>query len=628
MVSPSSCVSSLSLLLLPLLLCLGPARGCPARCDCSVQTRSVSCHRRRLATVPEGIPIETRSLDLSKNRLRSLAPQNFSQLQQLEDLDLSANLLSSVEPGSFRAQPRLRALRLRGNQLTLLPHGALAGLTELLLLDLSQNKLVILLDGTFEEQRRLHTLELSDNELVFIAPRAFLGLVSLRQFTLARCNLSAVPSQSLAHMHNLEGLRLTQLNIAEVPAHAFRNMPQLRRLELDRWPALDGLPGPALQGLNLSALSVTHTNLSAVPALGHMRHLTHVNMSYSSIRVLRAGALHGLARLQELRLRMSLLERIEPNVFLGAASLRLLDVTANRLATLERAAFPPALNLSLRTLMIGRNPLVCDCRLRWMLQSAPPVLHVNDKKNPDDAQPECNTPAALAGKPLLEVAAEPHLLRLATCTRPRVIAVATQPAQVEEGRRAWLNCSADGSPPPTLSWVTPTRRHLTTKSTGRVVVHGDGSLEVRVAERQDSGVYICVASNPAGNASLSASLAVKSVASRDGPPGANRSSHYDYPDTYDGSGDGNVSLRGNATDRYARVRVVLDFTTILVSTAMGCLSFLGVVLFCFLLLFAWSRGKGKHRGSVDIQYVPRKRKGGGTEVPETSGPRRVNMKMI
>ncbi|XP_076156250.1 leucine-rich repeat and immunoglobulin-like domain-containing nogo receptor-interacting protein 2b [Alosa pseudoharengus] len=625
-----------ALLLLVALVCPGPVGGCPARCECSVPTRSVSCHRRKLATVPEGIPIETRLLDLSKNRLRSLAPQNFSQLQQLEDLDLSANLLASVEPGSFRAQPRMRALRLRGNQLTLLPRGALAGLGELRLLDLSQNKLVILLDGAFEEQQRLETLELSDNELVFVAPRAFSGLLSLRQLTLERCNLSAIPGQALAQLRALETLRLSQLaNVAEVPPHAFRNMPRLRHLALERLPLLEALPSPAFLGLNLTTLAITQTNLSAVPTLGHLRHLTFLNLSHSRVRVLRAGGLRGLARLEELHLRSAALERIEPDAFLGAPSLRMLDVSSNRLATLERAAFPEGHDLSLQTLRIGRNPLVCDCRLRWLLQRAPPLLHTAvDKRSPtpDDVPPECSAPASLASKSLREVWSSAQLARLVVCTKPRVIAVATQPVQVEEGQRAWLNCSADGAPPPTVSWVTPSRRHLTTKSTGRVVVHGDGSLEVRVAERQDSGVYVCVASNPAGNASLSASLAVKSLPARDRALLANRSLHYDYQDAdYHGNGDSaahNASLHGNSTDRYARVRVALDFTTILVSTAMGCLSFLGVVLFCFLLLFAWSRGKGKHRGSVDIQYVPRKRKTGGNELPETSGPRRVNMKMI
>ncbi|XP_030628579.1 leucine-rich repeat and immunoglobulin-like domain-containing nogo receptor-interacting protein 2b [Chanos chanos] len=600
------CVLGFSLL--PLLLFPSPVHSCPTRCECSVHTRSVSCHRKRLVQVPEGIPIETRSLDLSKNRLRTITPQNFSSLLLLEELDLSSNLIASIESGSFRAQPRLRSLRLRSNQLTLLPRGALAGLGELTLLDVSQNRLVILLDYAFEEQRRLRVLELTDNELVFIAPRAFSGLSSLRSLTLQRCNLSAVPTHALAHLHGLTTLRLRELGIADLQPHPFKGLGRLRHLEVDSWPELEAIPTPALQGLNLSTLSITRTNISLVPMIRHLIFLTHLNVSYSRVRVLPAGWLRGLERLEELRVRQAQLQNVESGAFQGALSLRLLDLSHNHLTTLEMSTIPTPDNL--QSLLIGQNPLVCDCRLRWLLQRTPPFLF-------GEVQPECSAPAALAKKPLREVV-EPLLSRYVTCTKPRVVSVATQPSQAEEGQRAWLHCSAVGAPPPSVSWVTPHRRHITIKSTGRLIVHNNGSLEFRVAEPQDSGVYICVASNPAGNTTLSVSLAVKSLGVRDRALYMNRSMTFDP--------DYNISFT-NGTERYT-IRVVLDFTTILVSTAMGCLSFLGVVLFCFLLLFAWSRGKGKHRGSVDIQYVPRKRKGANTEIAETSGPRRVNMKMI
>uniref|UniRef100_A0A8B9RAV2 Leucine rich repeat and Ig domain containing 2b n=1 Tax=Astyanax mexicanus TaxID=7994 RepID=A0A8B9RAV2_ASTMX len=601
-----SCAVGLSLL--PLVLFPCPAQACPARCECSVPTRSVLCHRKRLAQVPEGIPIETRLLDLSKNRLRIVTPQNFSSLLMLEELDLSNNLLSSVEPGSFRAQPRLRTLRLRANQLTLLPRGALAGLSELTLLDVSQNRLVILLDYGFEEQRRLRVLELADNELVFIAPRAFSGLPALRSLTLQRCNLSAVPGHALAHLHGLTNLRLRELDIAELPPHAFKGLGRLRNLEIDRWPALEGVPGPALQGLNLSSLYITHTNLSVAPALSHLPYLTHLNLSYSRLRVLPSGWLRGMDRLEVVHVRQAQLERVEPQALQGALSLRLLDLCQNRLKTLERSVLPTS--LVVQSLLIGQNPLVCDCRLHWLLQRTPPLLY-------GEVEPQCSAPTTLAGKSFSEVV-KPRFFQYVVCTKPRVISMSTYPAQAEEGQRAWLYCSSDGTPRPSISWLTPHRRYITTKSTGRVVVHVNGSLEFKMAEPQDSGIYICVASNPAGNATLSISMAVKSLGIRDGALYANRSFLFD-PD-YNSS-------QINGTERYT-IRMVLDFTTILVSTAMGCLSFLGVVLFCFLLLFAWSRGKGKHRGSVDIQYVPRKRKGANSELTETSGPRRVNMKMI
>lgn len=49
-----------------------PGHGLPARCECSAQDRAVLCHRKRFVAVPEGIPTETRLLDLGKNRIKTL----------------------------------------------------------------------------------------------------------------------------------------------------------------------------------------------------------------------------------------------------------------------------------------------------------------------------------------------------------------------------------------------------------------------------------------------------------------------------------------------------------------------------------------------------------------------------
>ncbi|XP_011852869.1 PREDICTED: putative uncharacterized protein C19orf35 homolog [Mandrillus leucophaeus] len=190
------CVLSLPLLLLP--AAPPPAGGCPARCECTAQTRAVACTRRRLTAVPEGIPAETRLLELSRNRIRCLNPGDLAALPALEELDLSENAIAHVEPGAFANLPRLRVLRLRGNQLKLIPPGVFTRLDNLTLLDLSENKLVILLDYTFQDLHSLRRLEVGDNDLVFISRRAFAGLLALEELTLERCEIRAhlLPSKA------------------------------------------------------------------------------------------------------------------------------------------------------------------------------------------------------------------------------------------------------------------------------------------------------------------------------------------------------------------------------------------------------------------------------------------------
>ncbi|KAK7904620.1 hypothetical protein WMY93_017227 [Mugilogobius chulae] len=335
-----------------LLLLVSSGLSCPARCECSAQSKSVSCHRKRLASIPEGIPIESRVLDLS--------------------------------------------------------------LTNLTRLDLSHNRLVVLLDHAFQDLRRLSSLEVGDNELVFVSQRAFTGLLGLQSLTLERSNLTVIPTDALAHLHSLVELRMRHLSISFLKPFSFKRLSRLRHLEIDYWPWLDTLPPLSLHGLNLTSLYITNTNLSAFPgaALRSLPYLTHLNLSFCRIRHIQQGELGELPYLLELRLQGSQLLSVEPFAFTGLKSLQLLDVSHNRLDSLEREVFGSP--DSLQRLCLGGNPLVCDCRMLWLLNShKPPSLHILD------VQPECSAPEHLHGKSLRELR-EPLVSRYMTCTKPRI----------------------------------------------------------------------------------------------------------------------------------------------------------------------------------------------------------------
>ncbi|KAL4641623.1 leucine-rich repeat and immunoglobulin-like domain-containing nogo receptor-interacting protein 2 [Arapaima gigas] len=588
---------------------IGSAFSCPTRCECSAQTKSVICHRKRLQSIPDGIPIETRILDLSKNKLQAVNPDDFSTYTHLEELDLSGNIIGNVEPGAFGALFSMHSLSLKSNRIKLIPTGVFTGLSNLTLLDISDNKIVILLDYMFQDLHNLKTLEVGDNDLVYISHRAFSGLLSLETLTLERCNLTVVPTEALSHLHNLVSLHMRQLSISTLQPYSFKKLFRLRHLEIDNWPSLDVVPPNTLHGLNLSTLSITNTNLSAFPyqALRHLPYLTHLNLSFSRISYIEGGMLRDLIRLRELHLVGAQLSYIEPYAFQGLRWLRVLNVSHNRLDTLERSVFqaPEALEV----LLIDNNPLVCDCRLMWILQKTHLFYF-------GEAQPECITPEGIRGKPFRDFK-EPLLSYYVPCIKPKIRGNKTQTLIVDEGQPARLHCNAEGVPRPVVSWITPRRRQVTSKNNGRITVQTNGTLEIRVSEVHDSGVYVCMASNAAGNDTQSASLAVKSLGVSDRSLYANRTSQYSTDPS---------NITANGTNLY-NMTFGLDLKTILVSTAMGCFTFLGVVLFCFLLLFVWSRGKGKHKNNIDIEYVPRSN-GAGAEGPEPAGPRRFNMKMI
>ncbi|XP_064031218.1 leucine-rich repeat and immunoglobulin-like domain-containing nogo receptor-interacting protein 3 [Pogoniulus pusillus] len=594
-------------LLLQLLLLSPPwAATCPARCECAPQVRSVVCHRRRLSSIPEGIPTETKILELSKNRIRCLNPGDLSPYPLLEELDLSENIISNVEPGAFGNLFHLQSLRLRGNQLKLIPPGVFTKLSNLTLLDLSENKLVILLDYAFQDLRNLKSLQVGDNDLVYISPRAFWGLLGLEELTLERCNLTSISAEALSSLQNLEVLRLRHLSISALEEHNFRRLSRLLQLEIHGWPLLEDISPTSFQGLNLTWLSITYTNITAVPAaaLRNLAYLRCLNLSYNPIGALPRGSFRDLVRLQELHIVGALLAWVEPQAFSGLRQIRLLNLSANLLSTLEESTFH-SVN-TLETLRVDGNPLACDCRLLWILQRRKTL-------NFDGQQPVCSSPPQLQGDALRDLP-DSVLFEFFTCQKPKIRERRLQHVTAREGQAVSFLCRADGEPDPSIAWVSPQHRMITTRSTGRATVLPGGTLEIRFAQVQDSGTYICVASNAGGNDTYFATLTVKGRPS-DGAQRANRTL---YP------GDFNDTAHN---DTQVFLKFTLDLKTILVSTAMGCITFLGVVLFCFLLLFVWSRGRGQHKNNFSVEYSFRKVDGPAATTGQ-GGARKFNMKMI
>ncbi|NXO03762.1 LIGO3 protein, partial [Rhinopomastus cyanomelas] len=534
------------LVLHPLLLGAPRAAACPARCECAPQLRSVVCHRKRLTAIPEGIPTETRILELSKNRIRCLNPGDLSPYPLLEELDFSENIISNVEPGAFSNLFNLQTLRLRGNQLKLIPPGVFTKLSNLTLLDISENKLVILLDYVFQDLRNLKSLEVGDNDLVYISQRAFSGLLGLERLTIERCNLTAISAEALSYLPNLAVLRLRHLSISALEEQNFGKLYNLLQLEIDNWPLLEDVSPTSFQGLNLTSLSITYTNITAVPiaALRNLAYLRYLNLSYNPISTVLRGSFKDLVRLQELHI-------------VGA--------------------------LLAKTL------------------------------NFDGQQPVCSSPPEIQGDALRDLP-DSVLFEFFTCRKPQIRDRRLQHVTAREGQSVSFLCRADGEPDPAISWVSPQHRVITTRSTGRATVLPGGTLEIRFAQVQDSGTYICIASNAGGNDTYFATLTVQ------GPPAAgarhaNRTARL---------GELNDTAHN---DTQVLLKFTLDLKTILVSTAMGCITFLGVVLFCFLLLFVWSRGRGQHKNNFSVEYSFRKVDG---PVAATSqgGARKFNMKMI
>lgn len=78
-----------------------------------------------------------------------------------------------------------------------------------------------------------------------------------------------------------------------------------------------------------------------------------------------------------------------------------------------------------------------------------------------------------------------------------------------------LPCTAKGSPSPHIVWVLPGNRTLPAPySSSRMLVHPNGTLEIRSAEEMDSGWLVCIVRNEGGEDRLVLSLEVKTGVER------------------------------------------------------------------------------------------------------------------
>ncbi|XP_008298894.1 leucine-rich repeat and immunoglobulin-like domain-containing nogo receptor-interacting protein 1 [Stegastes partitus] len=577
---------------------------CPPPCRCNSAALEVNCSGGQFPNVPDGLPRDAKLLNLTHNAIKTLVHRQFHALTQLLHLDLSDNLLVIIEVESFLGLQSLVTLRLSRNHLKILPVGAFVGLTNLQLLDISSNEILVFLDFTFSDLSALQFLKAAENDLVFISHQTFAGLNSLQELQLDGCNLTAVPTEALTQLSALRRLRFQRLSLASLPNYSFRHLMHLKELVISYCPWLETLSGNSLFGLNLTSLTIKHCNLSGVPyiPLHHLVYLLYLDLSFNPITYIHGNLLGDLLRLQEFHLVGGSLLRIEIGAFRGLAHFRLLNVSRNLLTTLESGAFHSA--DTLRALGLDNNPLACDCRLLWVVRRR---LYVDF----GGRLPTCTTSVQLQDWNFLDFS-EAELPGLLTCRQPRILNRKPQAARVDQGHTVMFYCSAEGDPVPSVRWLSPQLRPLT--AIGRVRSLSNGSLEVRYAQPQDSGTYLCVASNAAGNDSLPVSLRVRAFPSSSKNPFRLKG----WP-TFPSASPGE---NGDQTLHF-------DVKTLLIAATIGFVSFFSSVSLCFIFMLFWSKSKGQIKHTATIAYVPRSAmsssNGGTGNYMETS---RFTMKLI
>lgn len=553
---------------------------CPLPCFCNSSEQSVNCSGVQLSAIPTNLPLNAKAVSFTHNKIKSLGSHQFQGLAHLLELDFCDNILAVIEVEAFVGLHALLSLKLARNHLKIIPVEAFSGLPKLQLLDISDNEILVLLAFTFRDLPSLRCLNASQNDLVFVSHNAFMGLTSLQELYLDGGNLTEVPTNAITQLSELKSLHFNHFDLATLPNFSFYPLGSLKQLVISQWAMLETLSVNSLFGLNLTHLTISHCNLSAVPytPLHHLVYLVRLDLSYNPITYIYKQLFGDLLRLQEFHLIGGSLLHIELGAFKGLAYFRVLNVSRNDLTTLESGILHSL--QTLKVLVLDKNPLKCDCRLLWLVKRQ---LYLNF----GGSLPACTTSSREQEVSFLEFS-EDEISRLLTCTRPRIRKRKKQEVRVDQGHTVMLYCNAEGDPGPSVTWFDPLLRPVL--PVGRLRSLPNGSLEVRYAQPQDSGTYVCVASNAAGNDSLRVSLNVRGFPSS--PKKLFRLTSW-------------FAAPSATPDASATQELPFDVKTLLIAATIGFLSFFSSVCLCFILMFFWSKSRGQLKHTATIAYVPR-----------------------
>ncbi|XP_061770973.1 slit homolog 1 protein-like [Nerophis ophidion] len=139
-----------------------PGPQCPSECAC--MDTVVRCSNKHLQVLPRGLPRNLSELYLDGNQLTRV-PKELATFRNLQLVDLSNNKISSLADNSFANMSQLTTLILSYNSLRCIPPLALSGLRSLRLLSLHGNDISELQHGIFSDVTSLSHLAIGANPL-------------------------------------------------------------------------------------------------------------------------------------------------------------------------------------------------------------------------------------------------------------------------------------------------------------------------------------------------------------------------------------------------------------------------------------------------------------------------------
>lgn len=302
-------------------------------------------------------------LDLSKNNLFFISPQQFEGYENISCLNLSRNGFAAA---------------LNGTEFTSLPN--------LKYLDLSYNKIDLAFDYAFEELKELEVLDLSFNSHYFIVREVTHNLNFLKNLPKLRVlNMSANSIFTLTTKYmcsnSLAELQFQQNQLGKLwkdtkYVSLFWNLTNLTHLDISN-NDIKKLPTEVYKYLpvtikrfRLNHNSLTTLNWTLMKAFTQLEELI---LGHNSLTYVSKNITQYIPSLRFLDLSHNRISELATGFLEGAVHLKRLDLSFNKLSIINQSTFPPKDKNHLEVLWLHENPYRCTCDLLefilWIFQS-------------------------------------------------------------------------------------------------------------------------------------------------------------------------------------------------------------------------------------------------------------------
>ncbi|XP_041461934.1 leucine-rich repeats and immunoglobulin-like domains protein 3 [Lytechinus variegatus] len=298
---------------------------------------------------------EVQEISLSDNQIGEIALDSFKNLQSLHTLRLDKNRIEGVLAPGLEF-PSLKKLNMSHNYISHVHFQFFHDNSRnMLWIDLDNNLITSIDYGSFESDT-LQELYLNNNHLGNIGVAFLWGMSNLVHLEMKNNHIEHIAQFMLGDLTNLMVLNLDNNDISYFAVDVFDIEYDPRQRLQPQKPS------------NIRKMYISNNRLSypSTLVIGQMPRMDVYSASGNTISYLRSQDLPDHGTLAEIDLSLNGMYAISADSFSNLPALNRVDLRGNLLQSLSRDVFeilPPFL-------FLGGNPLMCDCNLSWLKESA------------------------------------------------------------------------------------------------------------------------------------------------------------------------------------------------------------------------------------------------------------------